>query len=391
MLSSVGKTALTSLLTTATVAALVVFWKSRREEIAKTERRRQRAKRIDEEKEKDAEEEEETLPSILEHFRELNLEYGCTVDEANKRRTTKYYQLARDAHIYDLCVGVRSYVRLRNRREAEMARIMKYWRWNCNNPADRRKSHRTVIAMVDDLTAKLLNQARADILEPLNHTSDISTASRVWIPKESLIPEEHMHVTVAIPWWWHTVRPGNDELSAELVARFRQALVLEFHHPFQLELERIVLLGGKTLVALWRCVGERTTDDGDTIHDRHGEGHDPFVKLRRDIVRCFTATDAFETFGKEPLTYAHRFQQSSLSERENSSSGATATSSLRAALRRENSIELKTPGMRYVHQFAWCVIETLCIFSFLLSAKYLFLYVPATTTASFTRHWRVFR
>lgn len=78
-----------------------------------------------------------------------------------------------------------------------------------------------------------------------------------------------------------TIRAGNEALTRELVARFRQALVVQFHHPFQIELERIVLLGGKALVALWRCIGERkvvTAEDGSsgstngfTIYDRHGE------------------------------------------------------------------------------------------------------------------------
>ena len=65
-------------------------------------------------------------------------------------------------------------------------------------------------------------------------------------------------MTVAIPWWWHTMREGNRSLSEEMAARFRRTLLLQFHHPFQIELERIVLLGGRVLVALWRCVGERT-------------------------------------------------------------------------------------------------------------------------------------
>jgi hypothetical protein len=34
------------------------------------------------------------------------------------------------------------------------------------------------------------------------------------------------------------------------------------------------------LVALWRCVGERITEDGHFIYDRHGESVDPFVRLR---------------------------------------------------------------------------------------------------------------
>ena len=340
-----GKTALAGLATTATVAAFVLVL--RNAAIQRSEnRRKQRSKLVEIEKEKDVEEEEETLPSILEHFRELHLEQGCTVEEANKRRTTKYYELARDAHLYDLVVGIRSYVRLRNRRENEMARIMKYWKWNNTNPESKMKSHRTVIVMVDEYTQRILHQARQEILEPLNWTHDITTGSRVWIPEQNCIPQQDMHVTIAVPWWWHTVRPGNRALSDELVARFRQALIHEFHHPFQLELERIVLLGGKALVALWRCVGERTTEDGDKIHDRHGEKPDPLVKLRGDIVGCFTASDEFEAVGKEPLTYAHRFQQ--VQDPNASFEGnppVNTSSSLRDFMKRENSIEMKTPGL----------------------------------------------
>jgi hypothetical protein len=62
-------------------------------------------------------------------------------------------------------------------------------------------------------------------------------------------------------------------------------------------------------VALRRCVGTRTTDPDQVVHDRHGDSPDPFVKLRRDIVRCFTSTDTFESIGKEPLTHNHRFQR----------------------------------------------------------------------------------
>jgi hypothetical protein len=299
-------------------------------------RRRRRAAYVEKEKKQDVAQ-QETLLSILENFQELKLAYGCTADEANKKRTTRYYQLARDAHVYDLVLGVRSYPRLRNRREIEMARIMKYW--NLGNAGDT-KSHRTVIAMCDSVTSKLLCQARDEILEPLNYSTDIMTTG-VWIPERSITPETDMHVTVAIPWWWHTVRDGNRELSEELVARFRQALVLEFHHPFQIELDRIVLLGGKTLVALWRCVGTRTTDDGLVIHDRHGDSPDPFVKLRRDIVRCFTSTDSFESIGKEPLTYNHRFQKG----QESSTDATQPPMPARGSLVRQNSIAWRTPGL----------------------------------------------
>ena len=161
------------------------------------------------------------------------------------------------------------------------------------------------------------------------------------------------HVTVAIPWWWHTVRDQNHELSVELAARFRRALVQEFHHAFQIELERIVLLGGKALVALWRCIGERRNTDGSVIYDRHGNGPDPFVKLRRDIVSCFTSDE----YNREPLTYTHRYsgitnngagvtpphmsrQEGTLDEEEEDLPDPTEEPNERA-----NTIELKTPGL----------------------------------------------
>jgi hypothetical protein len=290
----------------------------------KRKRREKRAKLIEKERAKD-EEAQETLFSILDHFSGLVLDDTCTVEESNKKRTTRYYQLSRDAHLYDLVVGVKSYPLLRNRREAEMERIFKYYNYQKVGIV---KSHRTILAMCDAFTSQILAQAREFILEPLHYSTDIS-AEGVWIPECSIIPPEDMHVTVALPWWWHTLRPNNDLLSQELVARFRSALVLNFHHAFQIELERIVLLGGKTLVALWRTVGERQGSAGERIFDRHGEQEDPFVKLRTDIVHCFTSMEK-----KEPLTYKHRFGEERKSER--------------PSLERQDSddtIVMKTPGL----------------------------------------------
>lgn len=125
--------------------------------------------------------------------------------------------------------------------------------------------------MVDCATAALLVEARQEILKPLQYSHDETTPD-VWIPKESMLDGHDMHVTIAIPWWWHSIRSGNEQLSRELVARFRQGLLTEHHHAFQLELERFVLLGGKTLVALWRTVGSRQDNDNFIIFDRHGEG-----------------------------------------------------------------------------------------------------------------------
>lgn len=123
---------------------------------------------------------DETLPSIWEHFKDFQLDFDCSIDEANKRRTTKYYELARDAHLYDLCPGVRSYPRLRNRREAELKRVFRYHHANLRHPSSA-KSHRTVIVMCDSTTTDLLGEARSSILEPLQYSHDITT-SNVWIP-----------------------------------------------------------------------------------------------------------------------------------------------------------------------------------------------------------------
>mmetsp|Transcript_10015 Transcript_10015/g.18256 ORF Transcript_10015/g.18256 Transcript_10015/m.18256 type:complete len:142 (-) Transcript_10015:468-893(-) len=57
-----------------------------------------------------------------------------------------------------------------------------------------------------------------------------------------------MHVTIALPWWWHTIRKDNDELTRNMAQRFKQTLLLKFHYSFEIELERIVLLGGKVCV-----------------------------------------------------------------------------------------------------------------------------------------------
>lgn len=175
----------------------------------------------------------------------------------------KYYELARAAHHFDLIPGVRSYPRLRNRRESELKRIYR--------DRGQNKSHRTVIAMTDPYTAQVLCEARDEILKPLDYTCD-ETTSGTWLPKESILDPQDLHVTIAIPWWWHTIREGNRQLSQELVARFRQGLLTEQHHAFQIELERFVLLGGKTLVALWRTVGSRETSNNFLIFDRHGDG-----------------------------------------------------------------------------------------------------------------------
>lgn len=259
----------------------------------------------------------EGLHSIIRHFRSLTLDQDTTIGEANKRRTVCYYERSREAHSCKLVLGVNSHSKLIQLRQRQIeASLSNYHRGD--------QSHRTIIVMCDSYTATLLKEAREKILRPLNYATDIQTPS-VWIPEMYRIPQQDMHVTVAIPWWWHTMREGNRELSHELASRFRQTLLLKFHYPFQIELERIVLLGGSTLVALWRCVGERTTPEGSVIYDRHGETVDPFLRLRQEIVRCFTTESPDGR--RQPLTYVHRHAEP------------------RKRLVRQNSIEKKTPGM----------------------------------------------
>lgn len=115
-------------------------------------------------------------------------------------------------------------------------------------------------------------------------------------------------------------------------------MVVDFHHPFLIELERFVLLGGKTLVALWRTVGERKTEENVTITDRHATSIDPMVRLRREIVDCFTNEQNAHNF--QPLTHTHR------------KNTVTNLKSLEVPpvpppgkLERRHTIELKTPGL----------------------------------------------
>uniref|UniRef100_A0A7S3P595 Uncharacterized protein n=1 Tax=Amphora coffeiformis TaxID=265554 RepID=A0A7S3P595_9STRA len=216
--------------------------------------------------------EEEAIHSMLHHFEALQLDPETTVEEANKRRTTTYYLKAREAHARKNVRGVKSYGQLLELRHEHVERTLRYSNMGTH-------SHRTVVVMCDASTSALLDEARQMILAPLKYSHDLRTRG-AWIPKLDMLPPEDMHVTVAIPWWWHTMREGNYQLSQELASRFRQTLFLKFHHPFQVELQRIVLLGGQTLVALWRCVGERVTEEGHVVYDRHGECVDPFVRLR---------------------------------------------------------------------------------------------------------------
>mmetsp|Transcript_16601 Transcript_16601/g.36867 ORF Transcript_16601/g.36867 Transcript_16601/m.36867 type:complete len:529 (-) Transcript_16601:42-1628(-) len=288
----------------------------------------------------------EATHSVIDHFKGLILDPETIVEEANKRRTASYYLKSREAHSKSLVLGIAPHSRLVELRSKEVDRILHYWN-------QRNKSHRTIVAMCDDTTQRVLDDARKLILGPLRYSSDIQTRG-VWIPELNIIPPGDMHVTIALPWWWHTIRPGNNELTRKLAARFKQTLLLEFHHPFQIELERILLLGGKVLVALWRCVGDRTTDDGHVINDRHGESIDPFVRLREEIIRCFTTESPDQR--RQPLTYRHRMSSLEMSDSAIAPSptpngkaknvGNKQVPGLPGAmLERQHTIERKTPGM----------------------------------------------
>ncbi|KAL7526101.1 hypothetical protein ACHAWF_001633 [Thalassiosira exigua] len=82
------------------------------------------------------------------------------------------------------------------------------------------------------------------------------------------------------------------------------------------------------IVALWRCVGDRTTEDGDDVHDRHGENIDPMVRLREEIIRCYITESPDQR--RKPLTYQHRKNE-----------GADPDE----YLERQHTIKNKTPGM----------------------------------------------
>jgi len=227
----------------------------------------------------------------------------------------------RESHSLSLVPGVGPHSKLVELRHRELDRILHHWKKG-------NQSHRTIVTMCDETTRKILADARRQILEPLQHSSEVETRG-AWIPPLNIIPEEDMHVTIALPWWWHTIRKDNDELTQTMARRFRQTLLLEFHHPFQIELERIILLGGKVIVALWRCVGDRTTSTGQTIHDRHGENIDPMIRLREEIIRCFITESPDQR--RQPLTYKHRMSDNDTSSDEIADM--------------QHTIKRRTPGM----------------------------------------------
>ena len=125
----------------------------------------------------------ETTHSVIDHFKTLILDPETTVEEANKRRTTSYYLKMRESHSKSLVLGVGgSLDRLVALRQKELDRILHYW--NRGN-----QSHRTIVVMCDEMTRRVLVDARRRILEPLEHSGDIRTRG-VWIPPLNMIPDE---------------------------------------------------------------------------------------------------------------------------------------------------------------------------------------------------------
>ena len=83
----------------------------------------------------------------------------------------------------------------------------------------------------------------------------------------------------------------------------------------------------QVIVALWRCVGDRTNEDGRVIYDRHGENPDPMVRLREEIIRCFITESPDQR--RKPLTYQHQMNSTDSDE----------------YLERQHTIKQRTPGM----------------------------------------------
>ena len=89
--------------------------------------------------------------SVIGHFKSLKLGSQSTILEANRRRTTSYYEKARQAHEQSLVLGVGSYSQLLRKRKEEIDRLMFYYR-------EGKRSLRTVIVMLDQSTQKVLSE-----------------------------------------------------------------------------------------------------------------------------------------------------------------------------------------------------------------------------------------
>ena len=102
------------------------------------------------------------LYSVIGHFKSLELDSTSTILEANRRRTTSYYEKAREAHEQSLVLGIPSYSKLIEKRKKALDSLL-------FNHREGKKSLRTVIVMLDNLTQSVLSEARQKILQPLNY------------------------------------------------------------------------------------------------------------------------------------------------------------------------------------------------------------------------------
>ena len=82
-------------------------------------------------------------------------------------------------------------------------------------------------------------------------------------------------------------------------------------------------------------MGDRTTEDGRVIHDRHGQNLDPMVRLREEIIRCFITESPDQR--RKPLTYQHRMSDDNGNTADDSDNGEV--------LQRQHTITQRTPGM----------------------------------------------
>jgi len=158
------------------------------------------------------------------------------------------------------------------------------------------QSHRTVVVPLTGNISGMLEECRQDILatlcaeagQPLSELHNAATA-RVWTAEPNLIPKEHMHITMAIPMFWHEVEPIEvaNAKNRRMVEMWRRVLAVQKHQSFEVEIDRVVFLGGSVLLALWRTVGVRENVEGYRVVDRSSPALDPVNSLRGDLVRTF--------------------------------------------------------------------------------------------------------
>jgi len=127
------------------------------------------------------------------------------------------------------------------------------------------------VRLEPSLRSKLV-RARGDILDTL---CDAGAAEReditspVWIPSCAIIPEEDLHITLCLPRKWRTaMSPENKQRMAMVMDEVSMR-----HAPFAVELDRVVLLPGGALLALFR------------LEDCSRPVEDPMVALRLDILK----------------------------------------------------------------------------------------------------------